>query len=279
MSEGGDRLRVTILGCGSSAGVPRVDGDWGECDPANPKNRRTRSSILVERAPAIAEWDPARTTRVLVDTSPDLRAQLLASATTRVDGVLFTHHHADQSHGIDDLRPIALAAGRRIPVHMDPFTADILGRRFEYLFFAQEGSLYHPIMELHADLEPGARVRIDGPGGPVEALALAQRHGPIASLGFRFGPAAYSNDVSDMPPETFAALSGLQAWIVDALRRTPHPSHAHLSKALEWIDAVRPQHAYLTDMHVALDYDAVAAETPAHVSPAYDGLRLEFALA
>lgn len=268
-----DVLRVTVLGCGSSTGSPRIGGDWGNCDPTNPKNARLRSSILVERSQA-GSWAPETTTTVLVDTAPDMRQQLLRAGVGRLDAVLYTHDHADQTHGVDDLRMLAQNMRRRVPVHMDEATAETLLRRFDYCFVQREGSWYPPILEAEIDLEPGRVVRIDGPGGVIEGLALAQVHGPVPSLGFRFGAFAYSNDVSDMPEETFAALSGLDVWMVDALRYAPHGSHANLETAMAWIERVAPKRAYLTNLHVDLDYARVEAETPSHVSPAHDGLVL-----
>lgn len=271
---GGGALRVTILGCGSSAGVPRIGGDWGACDPANPRNRRSRSSILVERRAAHAsDWAPETTTVALVDTAPELRLQLLDAGVGRLDGVLYTHDHADQTHGVDDLRILALRQDRRVPVFMSPETYATLGLRFRYCFEQAPGSLYPPILAAHPVVEAGETIAIDGPGGPIEALALAQEHGPTRSLGFRFGPLAYSNDVSALPRASLDALHGLELWIVDALRWTPHPTHAHVAQALAWIEALRPKRALLTNLHVDLDYAALDAATPAHVAPAYDGLQ------
>lgn len=268
-------LRVTILGSGSSGGVPRVGGDWGACDPANPKNRRSRGSILVERKRAGDPWGPETTTTVLVDTSPDMREQLLKADVRRMDAVLLTHDHADQTHGFDDLRAFWLMTRKRVPVYMDEATAAVMLRRFDYCFIQPEGSFYPVITEAHVTLKPGGVTVVQGPGGPVEALALDQDHGVVRSLGFRFGPAAYSNDVVDMPDETFAALAGLDVWIVDALQEAPHATHAHVAKTLGWIERLRPKRAVLTNLHQSLDYDALDARTPAHVSVGYDGLSVE----
>lgn len=257
-------LKVTILGCGSSGGVPRIGNDWGACDPSEPKNRRTRCSILVERG----------ATRVLVDTSPDLRAQLLAANAGTLDAVLFTHEHADQTHGIDDLRVPAINARRRIDAYMDARTERVLGHRFRYCFETPAGSEYPPILSLKR-LEPLVPVRIDGQGGVIEALPFEQEHGSIRSLGFRFGPVAYSSDVNGLSKEAFAALDGIDCWILDALRYRPHPTHAHVELALDWIARVRPKRAILTNLHVDLDYARLKAELPAGVEPAYDGLVLE----
>lgn len=260
-----DRLRLTILGCGSSGGVPRVGDGWGACDPDEPRNRRTRCSLLVERFSTGA----ARPTRVLVDTAPDMRLQLLAAGADRIDGVLFSHDHADQTHGIDDLRTIAYAMRRRVPAWLDEVTARTLMVRFGYCFKGAEG--YPGILEAHAMPAPGRILTVDGPGGPISAMPLAQDHGVGPSLGFRFGPAAYNNDVVDLPEASLARLHGLKLWIVDALRYTPHPTHAHVEKSLGWIARLAPERAVLTNLHIDLDYNRLAAETPDHVEPAFDG--------
>lgn len=258
-------LSFTILGCGSSAGVPRIGSGWGACDPHNPKNRRRRCSLLIERT------GPAGVTRVLVDTSPDLREQLLDAGVNHIDGVLYTHEHADHTHGIDDLRALALHQRRRIDVYVDPATSASLHQRFGYCFTTPPGSSYPPILREHG-LEPGLSVSIDGAGGAITALPILQNHGDIASLGFRFGSLAYSCDLNGLPPESVAALSGLDTWIVDALRHTPHPSHWSLAETLDWIERIRPRRAILTNMHVDLDYAALAARLPPHVEPAFDGM-------
>ncbi len=265
--------RLTILGCGSSGGVPAIDGDWGACDPTDPRNRRTRCSLLVEQS-ADETFPADATTVVLVDTSPDLRAQLLASQTRRVDAVLYTHPHADQCHGIDDLRKLVLRQGKPIPVHMDGPTAGDLVPRFRYIFEGAKGGLYPPILDLQPEMTPGRAVVLQGPGGAIEARPIAQTHGPIPSLGFRFGPAAYANDVSDLDETAFEALRGVRTWIVDALRYRPHKTHAHVDKALGWIARVGPVEAVLTNLHVDLDYAELSERLPSHVRPAVDGLRL-----
>jgi phosphoribosyl 1,2-cyclic phosphate phosphodiesterase len=264
--------RITILGCGSSGGVPRVDGDWGACDPDEPRNRRTRCSLLIEQWRASpGGGDP---TTVLIDTSPDLRQQLLGARVRRLDAIVYSHDHADQAHGIDDVRAIAYAMRRRIPTFMDAATKISLETRFRYIFHGEGG--YPPILETQRLLAPGASIAIDGPGGVVELLPMDQDHGHIRSLGFRFGDVAYSNDVAGLPAETFAALEGLDLWIVDALRRTPHPSHAHLERTLGWVDALRPARAVLTNMHVDMDYAALREELPSGVEPAHDGWQVEY---
>lgn len=267
-----DTLRITLLGSGSSAGVPRIGGDWGACDPKEPRNQRSRGGLLVQR------WigppgDPMQATTVLVDTSPDLRSQLLAAHVKRVDAVLYSHDHADQTHGIDDLRAFYITHRTRIPVYMDEATRASLHRRFGYCFKGENG--YPAILDDVGTLTSGVSVRVIGPGGAIEALPLAQDHGGIVSFGFRFGRAAYSNDVVAMSDEVLAALVGLDLWIVDALRYKPHPTHAHLARSLEWIGQVRPKRAVLTNLHIDMDYRTLEAELPAGVEPGYDGWKLD----
>lgn len=261
-------LTFTILGCGSSMGVPRVALGWGECDPNNPKNRRRRCSIMVERA------NGHHRTRVLVDCSPDLREQLLDAEVDWVDGVLITHEHADHTHGIDDLRPLFVKKRHRVPVYMDEPTSRAMHARFAYCFMTPPGSEYPPIAADHR-LVPGRAVTIDGQGGPIDALPVLQEHGDIHSLGFRFGNVAYSADIKNLPPESIAALAGLDVWIVDALRHTPHPSHLNLEEALAWIIRIKPKRAILTNLHSDLDYEALRAKLPPNIEPAYD--RMSFA--
>ena len=268
-----ETIEVDILGCGSSGGVPRLGGpgdggNWGDCDPANPKNRRRRCSILVRRKSDSGE------TRVLVDTSPDLREQLLNARVARLDGVLITHDHADQTHGMDDLRAITLITGSRIDVWSDRQGWKSLMAKFGYCFTQPPGSDYPPILNAHEIHEPFKPFVIAGPGGSLPVLAFGQGHGQIRSLGFRFGPFAYSSDVDGLDEAAFAALHGVECWIVDALRRTPHPSHAHLAKTLEWVARVRPKRAVLTNMHLDMDYETLSRELPAGIEPAFDGMRL-----
>jgi len=261
-------LTFTILGCGSSMGVPRVALGWGDCDPANPKNRRRRCSLLVERAQG-----QGKVTRVLVDCSPDLRQQLLDNDVDWVDGVLITHEHADHTHGIDDLRPLFIKKRRRVDVFMDEPTSRALHARFGYCFMTPPGSEYPPILTEHR-IAPGRALTIDGQGGPVEVVPVLQEHGDIPSLGFRFGKLAYSCDIKSLPEESIAALSGLDVWIVDALRKAPHPSHMNLDEALAWIGKIAPRRAILTNLHSDLDYEALRAILPPNVEPAFDGMRI-----
>ena len=213
-------------------------------------------------------------TTVLIDTSPDIRQQLLAAKVSRIDAILYSHDHADQTHGIDDVRAIAYRMRRRIPAYMDAHTRRSLERRFRYVFHGEGG--YPPILDGSPSLEPLKPVIVAGPGGDIEFMPLDQDHGHIRSLGFRFGEAAYNNDVVGLPPESFARLAGVSLWIVDALRRTVHPSHAHLARTLEWIEALRPVRAVLTNMHVDLDYRTLSEELPVGVEAAYDGWRYDY---
>jgi len=262
-------MRFTILGCGSSMGVPRVALGWGACDPNNPKNRRRRCSLLVERF-----GSGGKKTSVLVDCSPDLREQLLGAEVDNLDAVLITHDHADHVHGIDDLRGIFVRNRRPLDVYMDDACGDIVQRRFNYIFHRQPGSDY-PAMASARGLVAGTQLTIDGQGGPILVLPVLQEHGDIASLGFRFGDVGYSCDVKALPPASITALAGLGVWIVDALRIAPHPSHMNLAEALAWIERLQPKRAILTNLHTDLDYEALRAQLPANVEPAYDGLQVE----
>jgi phosphoribosyl 1,2-cyclic phosphate phosphodiesterase len=260
--------RFTILGCGSSMGVPRPALGWGACDPNNPKNRRRRTSLLIERI------GPKGQTRVLVDTSPDLREQLIDANVNWLDGVLMTHEHADHCHGIDDLRALFVLKRRRLDMYLSETAAKIVRPRFEYCFQTPPGSEYPPIVSEHR-LVPGQPVTIEGEGGPITALPILQQHGDITSLGFRFGSFGYSCDLSSMPAESAAALAGLDVWVVDALRYAPHPSHFSLADALSWIERLKPKRAILTNLHADLDYETLRKEVPPNVVPAYDGISVD----
>lgn len=264
------RLRFTILGCGSSGGVPRLGdvpgGHWGACDPNEPKNNRRRCSLLVER---IGE---AGTTRVLIDTSPDLRNQLLDAGIGSLDAVVYTHQHADHVHGLDDLRMVVYNMRRRLPVWADGATQDALISRFGYAFVQPDGSSYPAILDLHTLDGP---VTIAGLGGEITLKPFRVKHGNIDALGFRVGDLAYLPDVSEIYDESWPMLEGLKVWILDALRREPHPTHAHLARSLEWIKRAKPARAVLTNMHFDLDYQTVCVETPAHITAAYDGMVID----
>jgi phosphoribosyl 1,2-cyclic phosphate phosphodiesterase len=252
-------MKVRILGCGTSSGVPRIGNDWGECDPADPRNRRRRASILVTLDDA----------RILVDTGPDLREQLLDAGVSDVEAVLWTHDHADHCHGIDDLRQLFHARGAPVAGFARRQTADSLRQRFAYAFEGKGG--YPPVATatlLPDDMELGGiRIRI-----------VDQPHGDITSAGIRFDAegksVAYSTDFHLLTEEMTALFKGVDLWIVDALRRRPHPTHAHLAQTLDWIGAVKPKRAILTHMDQSMDYETLRAELPGHVEPGYDGLEV-----
>ncbi len=263
-------LEVTVLGCGSSGGVPRADGDWGVCDPANPKNFRTRCAALVKRVGEGPE------TTVLVDASPELRLQTAKAGVKRVDAVLLTHDHADQVHGLDDVRAFYLRQQARIPCWMDAATSVSLARRFGYMFDGEAG--YPAICDRNVIPPHGQPWTVDGPSGAIPVVTFDQDHGPIRSVGYRFGGVAYSPDVVGLDEAAFEALADLDVWIVDALRPRPHPTHAHLALTLSWIERVKPKRAILTNMHIDLDYEQLRAELPPGVEPAYDGMTFEHVL-
>ncbi len=260
-------LRITILGCGSSGGVPRLGGHWGDCDPTNPKNARRRCSILIEQE------REGGTTRVLVDTSPDMRAQLLDAGIGALDAVAYTHSHADHVHGIDDLRQIVFNTRKRLPVWADDDTQEALFSRFGYAFEQPEGSPYPPILDMQTI---SGAFTIDGAGGAITLLPFRVNHGSIDALGFRVRDLAYLPDVAEMSDEAWEACAGLDCWILDTLRRTPHPTHSHLEQSLQWIERAAPERAVLTNMHIDLDYDTLEAETPAHITPAFDGMQITY---
>jgi phosphoribosyl 1,2-cyclic phosphate phosphodiesterase len=264
-----ERIVATILGCGSSGGVPRIGGDWGKCDKNNPRNRRRRCSLLIEG------WTgDSAPTRILVDTGCDLREQLLDAGVDRLDAVLYTHEHADHTHGIDDLRVLALNDRRRVDVYFSAEAGQRIVSAFAYCFTAPPGSGYPPILNQH-HLVPGVPAMIDGPGGEITVMPFLQQHGEITSLGFRVGDFAYSCDLSGVPEASVPAVSNLRTWILDALRPTPHPSHLSLPESLELVARMRPRRAVLTNLHIDMDYAAVDAATPANVTPAFDGMKID----
>lgn len=258
-------IEATILGCGSSGGVPRIGNIWGDCDPNDPLNRRTRCSMLLRR-----QGDDGETT-VLIDTGPDMRAQLLQTNVNTLDGVLYTHGHADHIHGIDDLRAIVLNTRRKIDVYFDEITAERMYTAFAYCFETPPGSNYPPILNEHL-IHSGDAIEIQGLGGPIPIKAIAVEHGDINALAFRIGDCLYCPDVSNIPPSSLADFCGLDTLILDALRPRPHPSHLSLEGALEWIDRLQPKHAILTNMHIDLDYQSLKETLPDHIEPAYDGM-------
>jgi len=257
-------MKITVLGCGGSGGVPLADGtpggNWGVCDPDNPRNRRRRVSILVEQGG----------TTLLVDAGPDIRAQLLDAGPGRVEAVLFTHSHADHCHGLDELRSLAMAHGDPIDAYMDRPTREDLTQRFDYAFASSHSpnGFYKPILN---------DIPIEGPVeiGGVWVVPFVQQHGRGTSLGYRFGDAAYSTDVTALDEAAFSILNGVKLWILDCLRERPHPTHSHLEQSLEWIARVGPACAVLTHMNHQIDYEYLKSRCPPGVEPAYDGMVLE----
>lgn len=266
----GFRRRFTILGCGSSPGVPRINGDWGACNPDNPKNQRTRAAFMVE------QFSPdGGVTTVVIDTGPDLRAQLIAAKVAHIDAVLYTHAHADHLHGIDDLRGYFISSRVRIPVYADPVTMQRIRDGFPYCLETPPGSNYPPIVEPHLIDDLDAEIAINGAGGTISFKPHLQQHGDTHSLGFRIGDVAYCTDVSDFPAQAIANLSGLDMLIIDTLQYRFHPSHLSMEQSMGWIERLAPKRAILTHMHTPLDYDIVMGETPDHVEPGYDQMRFE----
>ena len=214
-------------------------------------------------------------TRILIDTSPDLREQLLAADVRKLDGLVYTHDHADQTHGIDDVRALVNAMRKPIPTYMDAVTRQSLTSRFEYCFQGMGG--YPPILRTMPDINPYNPFTVSGAGGDVDLMPVDMEHGRIRCCGFRVGGLAYCNDVNELPEASLDHLRGLDVLVVDALRYTPHPSHANLEKALSWISNLKPARAVLTNMHVDLDYQTLERELPRGVEPGYDGMEIPFA--
>jgi phosphoribosyl 1,2-cyclic phosphate phosphodiesterase len=252
-------MHIRILGCGTSSGVPRVGYGWGDCDPTNPKNRRRRVSILVTH----------ENTRILVDTSPDLREQLLSAHIKDITAVIWTHDHADHCHGIDDLRQLFHARGKPVDGYARPQTLDSLQVRFGYAFTGKGG--YPPLVTGHV-LPDQMEV------GGIGIRIVDQPHGEITSAGIRFDAGGhsivYSTDFNVMTKEMLALFKGVDLWVVDALRRKPHPTHGHLAQVLSWIDIVQPKRAILTHMDQSMDYDTLLTELPVGVEPGYDDLEI-----
>ncbi len=269
-------VKITILGCGSSGGVPRVGGDWGACDPTEPKNRRRRCSILLEY------WEGEKTpprekrTTVLIDTSPDLREQLLDTKTEHIDAVLYTHDHGDQTNGMDDLRAIAYRKREQIPVYIDEETYSNLFKRFTYCFEKPKGRVHPPILAVQKFIKSGDQLSIAGPGGALSIDVFEVGHGSINALGFNvLGKIAYSPDAHTIEDELLEQLCGLDVWIVDALRYHKHPTHAHADKALHWGAQTRTKQIIFTNMHIDMDTDTLNNELPGNQIIGYDGLEIE----
>jgi phosphoribosyl 1,2-cyclic phosphate phosphodiesterase len=265
-----ERIVATIMGCGSSGGVPRIGGHWGVCDPANPRNRRRRCSLLIEGFSTGSE----QPTRIIIDTGCDLREQLLDANVDRVDAVLYTHEHADHTHGIDDLRVLALNNKKRVDVYFSQEAANRIVPSFAYCFTAPPNSGYPPILNQNI-IEADQALEVHGPGGSIAVLPFKQDHGDIFSLGFRVGGFAYSCDLSGIPEESVTTVSDLDVWVLDALRPAPHPSHLSLSEALDLVKLRAPKQGVLTNLHIDLDYATTDRDTPANVTPAYDGMRID----
>ena len=250
-------MKVTILGSGTSSGVPRVDGNWGTCDPAEPRNRRRRVSILIE--------DDG--TRILVDTSPDLREQLLAEGGGRPSAVIWTHEHADHCHGLDDLRPFYFYGKEPIPGFARPRTKAELELRFAFAFAGHQE--YPPFVSC-GDLADDSEI------GEVRVRVADLPHGQITTAGLRFDVGgksiAYFTDFNEMPDNAAALVRGVDVWIVDAVRHAPHPTHPHLAQTLEWIATLAPKHAILTHMDQTMDYRSLCAALPKGIEPGYDGM-------
>ncbi len=255
-------MKVTILGCGSAPGVPAISTGWGDCDPANARNRRRRASILVEQG----------ATRLLVDASPDLREQLLDAGVRHIDAVLFTHPHADHIHGLDELREINRVTGQPLPIFAPADALAVLKDRFAYAFkgIPPGAPMFRPWL-VPTEITAGIPLKIGG----IAIQPFAQDHGNCTTIGYRFGDIAYSTDILELPEISRPFVRGLKAWIVGAYGLTPHPTHAHVAKALEWIEALKPARAVITHMSNAIDYDALSTALPAHVVPAHDGLVIE----
>ncbi len=260
---------LTILGCGSSGGVPRVGQGWGTCDPSEPKNRRLRCSVFVRQT------NETGTTTLLIDTSPDLREQLIRQDINWLDGVLYTHEHADHTHGIDDLRGLALVQRSRIDVYAADETLKMLRERFTYCFASPPGSDYPPILNPHV-IENSKMISVGGKGGAIEAQPVIVQHGNIPALGFKFGNVLYTPDLNSIPQQSEHYFENLDIWIIDALREKQHLSHFSLKDALEAIERFKPKRAVLTNLHNDMDYATLATKLPPHIEPAYDGMTLSW---
>ena len=264
-----DYMQITILGCGSSTGVPRVGNDWGLCDPEVPENMRSRCSILLERV------QKDKKTSIVIDTGPDFRMQMNRANVKKIDAVFYTHEHADHTHGIDDLRMYALRDKKRIDVYASQNTSKNLMDKFGYCFTNNSNGAYPPILNLNI-VEHGIKYTIDGDGGTIDITPVNQIHGNIFSFGFKINNVVYSSDISDIPAKSSKYIEKSDLWIVDSLRWDAHPTHFHVDKALDLIQKLYVKEAILTNLHIDLDYKILKNYLPKNVSPAYDGLIIKF---
>lgn len=256
-------MRITVLGCGNSGGVPVIGCDCPVCRSAEPKNKRTRVSILIE----------INNINILIDTSPDLHQQAIRHDIRRVDAVLYTHDHADHTHGIDELRAFNYMNNKEIPIYGDKATINTLQQRFPYVFLTRPSNIW-----FRPSLEP--RVIAEGAVTPfgldgVTVTAFEQIHGKNKTLGYRIGNFAYSTDTNKLPETAFDALKELDLWVVDCLRYTEAPTHSHLAQTLEWIRRVKPKRAVLTHLSHDFDYAKLSSELPDGIEPGYDGLTVD----
>lgn len=256
-------MKVTVMGSGSSFGTPAAGGFWGSCDPNEPKNARTRASILV---------DSGETT-LLVDTTPDLRQHMNRFKVQKLDGILLSHAHSDHINGTDDLRPITFYRKQPIDIYSNEETLAEVGRRWPYVFKAINPAYYSAFGAAHV-ISPGERRKI----GDIEFDVFAQDHKVMTSLGFRFGDFAYSVDVADLDEAALETLKGVKIWLVDAnaYHKETIGTHANLKRVMEWVDRLKPEMTYLTVLSSYMDYQTLCTELPAHVRPAYDGLIIEY---
>lgn len=256
-------FKVTVLGCGASAGVPRIGNDWGDCDPLNPRNRRSRASILIQSA----------TTTVLVDTGPDLRQQLLAAEVSSIDAIIWTHGHGDHLNGIDEIRQINRLMNRVIPAYAQSACLKTVEQCFPHVFkpLPPGSGFIKPTLTPHSVAEVG-ELNL----GDLSLRVTSLDHGfGVKTMGIRIGDFAYCTDVVELTADNFAALSGVRHWLVDCLGHRPHPTHSHLAKTIGWIDRLRVEQGYLTHLDIDMDYDSLRASLPPHIQPAYDGMVIE----
>jgi len=255
-------MRVTILGCGPSGGVPGIGNTWGKCDPENPKNRRLRPSILIEND-ALS---------LLVDTSPDVRQQLISAGTSRLDAVLYTHGHADHLHGIDDLRSVNRLQNAPLDIYLNQETLDHIEQRFGYVLepLAKGADIfYKPVLIPHL-IETGKPFEVAGQ----KIVPILQDHGYCETIGYRIGDFAYSTDVVNMTEESFDLLRGVKVWVIGTLVDHPHQTHADVDKAINWVKEIAPERAYLTHLSVGLDYSSLRERLPENMEPCFDGLQI-----